>query len=351
MKKLRALLILPLVAWMTASHADTVTFTAGKDTSSSTSLHKDGITITLSTEKIQLYGIGDLGRTDEYRIYVNSDITISSEVGNITEIRFECINKNKRGEGTPSCLVPQVGTYTINNKTGIWEETENNKGKIKSVKFHTANHKARIKTITVIYTPQATYTGSINVTTPEGYATFYTDEAFIMPQRLKGHTISSITHGITYGTTYAPNDTVPSSTPLLIEGEQGSHPYQVASTAAPSPTDNLLRGYSADTLDNEAGYRYFILSYNPSGKDIGLYYQPGTEGLFVRSAAGKAYLKVPESMLPSKGYTFDTTHAIFPLSGEEHQKQKIHDLQGRPSPRPSYGFYIINGKKYYIKKA
>uniref|UniRef100_UPI00359F7A68 hypothetical protein n=2 Tax=Prevotella heparinolytica TaxID=28113 RepID=UPI00359F7A68 len=345
MKKLRALLILPLVAWMTAIHADTVTFTAGKDTSSSTSLHKDGITIALSAEKPLSHGIGDLGRNDDYRIYVGSDITIASDAGNITEIKFECMEKTYEGSPAVLKLATKNGVYTRKNNTGIW------KGSSNTIKFHVHLLIARIKTITVTYTPQATYTGSINVTTPEGYATFYTDEAFIMPQRLKGHTISSITHGITYGTTYAPNDTVPSSTPLLIEGEQGIHPYQVASTAAPSPTDNLLRGYSADTLDNEAGYRYFILSYNPSGKDIGLYYQPGTEGLFVRSAAGKAYLKVPESMLPSKGYTFDTTHAIFPLSGEEHQKQKIHDLQGRPSPRPSYGFYIINGKKYYIKKA
>ena len=56
-----------------------VTFTAGVDTGE-TSVTKNGITVSMST----------MSRTDNYRTYANTDMTVSSTVGNIQSVVVTC---------------------------------------------------------------------------------------------------------------------------------------------------------------------------------------------------------------------------------------------------------------------
>lgn len=85
----RLFLLTLFVALAGTVSADTVTFTAGTDVGPSTmgdvSLTKSGITISCN---------GALGRTDNYRVYANKSITVSSAVGNITQVVFTCTSSN-----------------------------------------------------------------------------------------------------------------------------------------------------------------------------------------------------------------------------------------------------------------
>ena len=79
-----------------------VEFTAGTETSSTTTLTKSGITITVTS--------GTFNRTDNYRCYANNTMTISSTVGNIVNIAFTFSGTNTGGWS--SSYQPQSTSWT-----------------------------------------------------------------------------------------------------------------------------------------------------------------------------------------------------------------------------------------------
>ena len=107
----------------TESGAKTVDFVVGIDKSSSTSIAKNGVTMSFSS--------GTLSRTDNYRLYASGSMTITVESGNITEIVVESSQHNLSGTG-----------YDTSTKT--WT------GKSSSVKL-TTSKQSRIEKISVTY--------------------------------------------------------------------------------------------------------------------------------------------------------------------------------------------------------
>ena len=90
-----------------ASSETTVTFTAGTDTGE-TSVTKDGITVSMST----------MSRTDNYRTYANSDMTISAASGKtIKKVEVTCT-----GSGTNSYGPGKFNGegYNYSGTTGTW---------------------------------------------------------------------------------------------------------------------------------------------------------------------------------------------------------------------------------------
>lgn len=110
--------------------ADTVTFTAGTD-KGETSVTKNGITVSMST----------MSRDDNYRVYANTDMTVSSSVGNITSIAITCTASETSNYG-PGKL-SGIG-YTYSGTTGTWT------GKAILVTL-SASAQARITEIVVTY--------------------------------------------------------------------------------------------------------------------------------------------------------------------------------------------------------
>jgi hypothetical protein len=118
MKKLSFFLMAMLFSMV--SFAASVEFVAGTDKTAdgtnavaNCSLTKDGVTIQLSN--------GCLGRDDNYRIYQNQWITVTSTVGNITSIEFTCTASNDTKYG-PGCFEyrDQNGAYAYADKIGTW---------------------------------------------------------------------------------------------------------------------------------------------------------------------------------------------------------------------------------------
>lgn len=139
-KTLRFTLMAVMMLICGAISAQTVvTFTAGTDKSEGATLTKDGITLTLK-EGTSTSGLGKLA-TAEYRLYKGNILTVSSTIGNITNIEFTCTANNTAKYG-PGCFAAQNG-YTFKDKVGTWV------GNATSVDFTSESAQVRSKTIKV----------------------------------------------------------------------------------------------------------------------------------------------------------------------------------------------------------
>ena len=89
----------------------TVTFTAGTDTGE-TSVTKDGVTVSMST----------MSRTDNYRCYANTAMTIASTAGNITNVELTCTGNgdSNYGPGKFSLTEGYTGSYSYSGNIGTW---------------------------------------------------------------------------------------------------------------------------------------------------------------------------------------------------------------------------------------
>ena len=89
----------------------TVTFTAGEDTGE-TSVTKDGITVSMST----------MSRTDNYRCYANTAMTVVSTIGDITSIDLTCTasGTDNYGPGKFSLTQGYSGSYSYSGTVGTW---------------------------------------------------------------------------------------------------------------------------------------------------------------------------------------------------------------------------------------
>ena len=94
--------------------ANNVEFVAGTDVSSTMSITKDGITVSVSE--------GTFSRTDNYRHYASSTTTVSSTVGNITKVVFTCTADGTAKYGPAGFTKGSVstGSYSFSGKDGSW---------------------------------------------------------------------------------------------------------------------------------------------------------------------------------------------------------------------------------------
>ena len=88
----------------------TVTFTAGTDTGA-TSVTKSGVTVSMST----------MSRTDNYRTYANTSMTVSSS-DNITEIKLTCTGSGTSDYGPGKF---SGNGYSYSGTTGTWSGSSN----------------------------------------------------------------------------------------------------------------------------------------------------------------------------------------------------------------------------------
>lgn len=139
-KTLRFTLMAVMMLICGAISAQTVvTFTAGTDMSEGATLTKGGITLTLD-KGTSTSGLGKLA-TAEYRLYKGNVLTVSSSIGDITNIEFTCTANNTAKYG-PGCFAAQNG-YTFKDKVGTWV------GNATSVDFTSESAQVRAKTIKV----------------------------------------------------------------------------------------------------------------------------------------------------------------------------------------------------------
>lgn len=249
MKKFYFLFLFALIASIGNLYAaeKTVTFDATADKSSSTTLSKDGITLSLTAGS---NGSGTLNNGKDYRPYSGSTLTISSEY-NITEIVFTCAKNGKTKGGPGNFTVTQGGgSYVYNGNVGTWT------GSAKSISFK-ADAQVQAKTIVVTYeevaetkcatptfnlTADATYTDAqdlVITSTTEGAQIEYTIKGDKLATPITGKQASPATVHLTANDTYMVTATA------TKEGLEASVQADLMFTIAKKmnkPTFNLTEG-------------------------------------------------------------------------------------------------------------
>ena len=219
--------------------------------------------------------------------------------------------------------------------------------------------------------------GTITVGTKEGYGTYYSDNAYVMPNGLCGYAVTeanNTSETLTISPVYPAGSTVPAQTALLVKGEQGSYAAFAPITteaAAQSPksasASNLLYGTSTDaitTAPTEEAYYFYKLYYLNSvdGKNsnLGFYWGQESGGPFT-NAANKAYMAIKQSealqivgfALPYQSVTGMNSLTTEPDSrlndGKTYTLSGTLVTTGSEGKLPA-GIYIRNGRKVLISK-
>jgi len=205
----------------------------------------------------------------------------------------------------------------------------------------------------------------------EGYGTYYNSESDVtLPAGVKARIVTAANGSRLTYETIADGDgatkTVPAGTAVMLQAAPGTASAILTFTAAGTDgrtfTANMLHGSDVATTTTD-GTKYYKLSYNTGGTDIGWYWGDDGGGTFI-SSAHKAWLAVGSAGARSFGLPdWEEATGIRPPSispeGESTEASPRgglvgvawytldgRKLDGRPSTK---GLYIINGKKVVIE--
>lgn len=202
--------------------------------------------------------------------------------------------------------------------------------------------------------------------TEAGWGTYYTEQAFIMPDGTTGYIVTEqpaatgTDFSVRLDARYPAGEAVPAHTPLLVEGQPGTH----ACTPLPGLTDeapagNLLHGTLEAVTPADDGISYFYkLAYDSEGHDLGFYWGAPDGGPFAM-AAGKAWLQLSRQRHNVRALSLDSLRgnttgiasapttgnggpqAFYTLDGRRVQASSLQDLKP--------GIYVTGRQKVIIK--
>lgn len=201
-------------------------------------------------------------------------------------------------------------------------------------------------------------TGSFTIT-PAQYGTYYTEDAFVMPEGVTGYTITEKNgESLTLNAAYPANEVVPAKTALLLKATEKpatnqEFTYTIVNSDEVAPAGNLLHGsVEATKTQVEGATAYYKLAQGEEG--LGFYWANENGSAFT-NGANKAYLAITTGSLSQmRGFSFEsmTTGINNVVANTNNSKNAvIYDLNGRRvnSLNAAKGVYIVNGKKVIVK--
>lgn len=262
---------------------------------------------------------------------------------------------NASGQVTQNIFVggEAVSTETTSAKIDhIYEIAEafQAAGNIYTLKVTSANNTQIIKI--VVYAKDETVAGAINIATPEGFGTFYTDKNYVLPQGLTAFGYTSIDgNTLTKSVEYVAGDIVPANTAVVVKGAKGSYNYyNTEETATKTIERNLLKGVTTDTkIEAASGVKRYILTRADDG--ILAFYRTNTGTINVK--ANRAYLEVPTAMAVAS-FSLEGTATGINNVVTTAVKQGIYTISGvrlnaTTTKELPAGIYIVDGKKVIVK--
>ncbi len=197
--------------------------------------------------------------------------------------------------------------------------------------------------------------------TEAGYGTYYSSKAYTMPEGVKGYTITGNEGtSLVMNEAYAAGAVVPAKTALVVEGAANKYYTLVAESTELTPDKNKLHGSdeAETTYVDGTDVKYYKLSYNNEGNNLGFYW--GSEnGAAFTNGAHKAYLALNSETLLSQSRGFSladlahgVTTGINTTVKSATQSNFIYDLNGRRINSlngAAKGVYIMNGQKVLVK--
>ena len=189
-----------------------------------------------------------------------------------------------------------------------------------------------------------------------GYSTFYyiSNDAKL-PEGLTAYTYSIKQDGdvmkLVSSHQFNAGDTIPANCAVVVKGKPGNYSIALLEPTSTEQYENVLKGTNyAKVIENDANKRYYMLSLDNKGENVGFYWGAADGGAFTNKAHG-AYLAIEKSangkvtsfVLNPEG---ECATGITSVKTDSKMASAIYDLSGRRTVNPSHGFYIINGKKY-----
>lgn len=262
----------------------------------------------------------------------NADkINLSSATENITLGKF-----TKEGEKYTCAITIPQGTKGLNLKI-------ENKIK-KNIRVDDLSLFAKIGSFTI---------------TPAQYGTYYTEDAFVMPEGVTGYTITDKNgESLSLNAAYPANEVVPAKTALLLKATEKpatnqEFTYTIVNSDEVAPAGNLLHGsVEATKTQVEGATAYYKLAQGEEG--LGFYWA-NENGTAFTNGANKAYLAITTGSLSQmRGFSFEsmTTGINNVVANTNNSKNAvIYDLNGRRinTLNAAKGVYIVNGKKVIVK--
>lgn len=206
-------------------------------------------------------------------------------------------------------------------------------------------------------------TGSFSIT-DAGFATYYTDKAFVMPENVQGGIVTKAnkeTNQLTISYNYQPGTVVPAKTPIVLKGEKGDYTVNYTTSEETAPAGNML--YGAENVDADGmtfvkgtNVKYYKLALDNDGK-CGFYWG-ATNGAAFEYTANRAFLAIDitdASQAPAS-FSLDgdgSTTAINGIMNGNRDSQKIYTVTGIYAGKSlnnlPKGIYIVGGKKVAVK--
>lgn len=205
----------------------------------------------------------------------------------------------------------------------------------------------------VVYAKDETVAGAINIATPEGFGTFYTDKNYVLPQGLTafGYTSIDDNNTLTKSVEYVAGDIVPANTAVVVKGAKGSYNYYNTEEVATKTIEkNLLKGVTTDTrIEAASGVKRYILTRADDG--ILAFYRTNTGTINVK--ANRAYLEVPTAMAVAS-FSLEGSATGINNVVTTAAKQGIYTISGvrlnaTTTKELPAGIYIVDGKKVIVK--
>lgn len=206
-------------------------------------------------------------------------------------------------------------------------------------------------------------TGSFSIT-DAGFATYYTDKAFVMPENVQGGIVTKAnneTSQLTVSYNYQPGTVVPAKTPIVLKGEKGDYTVNYTTSEETAPAGNML--YGADNVDADGmtfvegtNVKYYKLALGNDGK-CGFYWG-AADGAAFEYTANRAFLAIDitDASQAPEGFSLDgdggTTGIDGVMNGNDNS-QKIYTVTGvyagKSLDKLPKGIYIVGGKKVEVK--
>ena len=253
------------------------------------------------------------------------------------------------------------GTRT-NNSLWILSEADPDKYRIR---FYNNGNKIAFTADTKVFKIAKAYNPDINLYRKvshaikigkTGYSTFYysTNDAKL-PEGLTAYTYSIKQDGdvmkLVSSHQFNAGDTIPANCAVVVKGKPGDYSIDLLEPTSTEKYENVLKGTNyAKVIENDANKRYYMLSLDNKGENVGFYWGAADGRAFTNKAHG-AYLAIEKSangkvtsfVLNPEG---ECATGITSVKTDSKMASAIYDLSGRRTVNPSHGFYIINGNKY-----
>ena len=214
-----------------------------------------------------------------------------------------------------------------------------------------------------LYKKVTSTTGSFSIT-DAGFATYYTDKAFVMPENVQGGIVTKAnneTSQLTVSYNYQPGTVVPAKTPIVLKGEKGDYTVNYTTSEETAPAGNML--YGADNVDADGmtfvegtNVKYYKLALGNDGK-CGFYWG-AADGAAFEYTANRAFLAIDitDASQAPEGFSLDgdggTTSIDGVMNGND-DSQKIYTVTGvyagKSLDKLPKGIYIVGGKKVAVK--